>query len=93
MNFKIMITKKNNNGSPVGKPTGCDNSEQILIVGGNRSGKSWPTFNIVMDMAVNENWTAPYSPPTESLPKRQRVKTVYRVSKNGTSKWREVIND
>jgi len=81
-----MNTKMNNNGSPVGKPTGRDNNDNVILTAPSKASKSWFTLGRVMDMAVNENWTAPYSPPTESLPKRQRVKTVYRVTKNGTTK-------
>jgi hypothetical protein len=80
-----MNTKKNNNGSPVGKPTGRDNNDNVILTAPSKASKSWFTLDRVMDMAVNENWTAPYSPPTESLPKHQRVKTVYRVTKNGTT--------
>lgn len=88
-----MYKKNNKNGSPVGKPTGRDNNDNIILTAPSKASKSWPTPHICVDMPINENWTPPYSPPTESLPKRQRVKTIYRVTKNGIYKWKEVIND
>ena len=90
-----MNTKKKN-GSPVGKPTGCDNSEQILIVGGNRIGKTEFCAKRIVEFLNGYAGTEPPEPPEsieEPVSKKTRVKTVYRVTKNGTSKWREVIND
>ena len=88
-----MNTKKKNNGSPVGKPTGREINDNVILTAPSKIGKSWITLDRVMDIPANDAWTAPYSPPTDSLPKRQRVKTVYRLTKNGISKWKEVIND
>ena len=91
-----MSTENKNNGSPTEVSVGRDKYDNITITAPSKASKSWVTLGRVMDIAENENWTAPYSPPTESLPKRQRVKTVYRLTKPGifmTKIVEEVIND
>ena len=87
-----MNTKKKN-GSPVGKPTGRDNSKPLLMVGGNRCGKTENNAKRIVELLNGYAGTEPAEPVDELIPQRTRVRTVYRVTKNGTFKWKEVIND
>ena len=94
MTLKIMkIKKENQNGSPVGKPTGRDNSKPLLMIGGNRCSKTEYSAKRIVELLNGYAGTEPAELIDEPMPQRTRVRTVYRVTKNGTFKYKEVIND
>jgi hypothetical protein len=88
-----MNKNKTNNGSPVGKPTGRDNSKPLFIVGGNRCSKTQHSAKRIVKLLNGYAGTEPAELINEPIPQRTRLRTVYRVTKNGTFKWKEVIND